>query len=126
MPREFPRSRRVEEQIQRVLGEIFRARIRDPRLDGVIVTAVKASRDISVARIYYTTFDEGSESDVQAAIASASGFIRSQLASELNVRHVPELRFVADETARRGAALDELIDDAIARDRAGSPDSEEV
>ena len=53
MAREFPRSRRVEEQIQRILSDVVRAEVRDPRLDGVIVSSVKVSRDLSVAWIYY-------------------------------------------------------------------------
>jgi ribosome-binding factor A len=106
--------------MQRILGEVFRARVRDPRLRDVIVTAVKASRDISVARVYYTTLVQSdTELDLTDAIGKATGFIRSQLAAELNVRQVPELRFIADDTGTRGDAMEQLIDEAVGRDRAG-------
>lgn len=118
MPKEFPRSRRVEEQIQRVLGDAIRAQARDPRLRGVILTDVRVSRDLSVARVYYSVLDPTTGgADPQPGLDAATGFLRSVLARELQVRHVPELRFMPDEVARRGAELDRLIDEAVGRDR---------
>ena len=119
MPREFPRSRRVEEQIQRILSDILRGEVRDPRLNGVIISGVKVSRDLSVAWVYYALLDSaGSAEDMSAAFASAGGFLRARLAGELSVRRVPELRFEYDDTAQRGTALDELIDAAVGGDNA--------
>ena len=104
--------------MQRILGEVFRSQVRDPRLRDVIVTAVKASRDISVARVYYTTLVRPDpDQDLADAIGKATGFIRSRLAAELNVRQVPELRFIADDTGPRGDAMEQLIDEAVERDR---------
>jgi ribosome-binding factor A len=120
VPKEFPRSRRVEEQIQRVLGDAIRARARDPRLRGVILTDVRVSRDLSVARVYYSVLHPTSRvTDPQPGLDAATGFLRSVLARELQVRHVPELRFLPDEVARRGAELDRLIDEAVGRARPG-------
>ncbi len=55
MPREFPRSRRIEDQVQRILSDVLRVSARDPRLRGVIITAVNVSRDLSVAKVYFTS-----------------------------------------------------------------------
>ena len=127
MPREFPRSRRVEEQIQRILSDVVRAEVRDPRLNGVIVSAVKVSRDLSVAWIYYSTLDAaGTVEELSAAFDSASGFLRRRLAAELSVRRVPELRFEFDDATRRGNALDELIETAVSGDSAASKDGDEI
>ena len=49
MPREYPRSRRIEEQIQRLLSDFLRTQVRDPRVAGVVLTAVRVSRDLGVA-----------------------------------------------------------------------------
>ena len=54
MAREFTRSRRVEEQIQRLLADVMRSQLRDPRVAGVVITEVRASRDLSVAWIHYS------------------------------------------------------------------------
>jgi ribosome-binding factor A len=127
MSREFPRSRRVEEQIQRILSDIVRAEVRDPRLSGVIVSAVKVSRDLSVAWIYYSTLDTAETAEeLGAAFDSASGFLRGRLAAELSVRRVPELRFEFDDTFQRGAALEKLIDTAVSGDSAASKEAEEI
>ena len=127
MPREFPRSRRVEEQIQRILSDVVRAEVRDPRLNGVIVSAVKVSRDLSVAWIYYSTLDAArTVEELSAAFDSASGFLRRRLAAELSVRRVPELRFEFDDTIQRGTALEELIETAVSGDSAVSKDGDEI
>jgi ribosome-binding factor A len=127
MPREFPRSRRVEEQIQRILSDVVRAEVRDPRLNGVIVSAVKVSRDLSVAWIYYSTLDAaGTVKELSAAFDSASGFLRRRLAAELSVRRVPELRFEFDDAIQRGTALEELIETAVSGDSAASKDGDEI
>lgn len=114
MPREFTRSRRVEEAIQRILGEALAGRVRDPRLSGVVVTDVSVSRDISVARVYYSRLG-GTPVDAEtaAALTAATGFLRSTLAGELRIRQVPELRFFPDEALARGRAMDELIARAV-------------
>jgi ribosome-binding factor A len=132
MAREFARSRRVEEQIQRLLSGVIRSQLRDPQVAGVVITEVRASRDLGVAWVHYSLI--GAESrpspetlaGVQAGLDRAAGFLRSQLARELSTRTVPELRFRYDEAAQRGRDLEQLIDDAVARDAAGSgnPDSD--
>lgn len=126
MAREFPRSRRVEEQIQRIMSDVVRTEVRDPRLNGVIISTVKVSRDLSVAWIYYSILDlAGSLEEIRAAFASVSGFLRGRLASELSVRRVPELRFEYDDTAQQGRALEQLIDAAVSGDITVSKASDE-
>lgn len=87
MPRDFPRSRRIEDQIQRVLSDVIRSDLRDPRFDGVFITAVRVSRDLSVAWVYYSVLTAGDTDDagLQEAFAKALGFLRSRLARELTV-----------------------------------------
>ncbi len=115
MPREFLRSRRVEEAIQRILSEALAGRIRDPRLAGVTVTEVEASRDLAVARVYYTVLGgEVPAAEVAAGLQAASGFLRSAVAQELRVRKVPELRFHPDEALARARSLEDLIGQAMA------------
>lgn len=129
MAREFARSRRVEEQIQRLLSDVMRSELRDPRVAGVVITEVRASRDLGVAWIHYSLLgtDESLTAevlaDVQSGLDRAAGFLRSQLARELATRTVPELRFRYDEAAQRGRDLERLIDSAVARDVTGSGSS---
>lgn len=121
MAREFARSRRVEEQIQRLLSDLIRAQVRDPGVAGVVVTGVQTSRDLAVARIRYGLLGTAEHvspeavSRAQSGLERAAGFLRSQLARELATRTVPELRFQYDEAAERGRDLERLIDRAVGR-----------
>jgi ribosome-binding factor A len=118
MPRDFPRSRRVEDQIQRILSDVLRSQARDPRLAQVIITAVKVSRDLSVARVFVTSLDlERSGDELLDSLGRAAGFLRSALAAELTVRQVPELRFQYDDSTQRAEHMDALIDQALAGER---------
>ncbi len=116
MSRDFLRSRRIEEQIQRVLSDIIRTRVNDPRLRLVVISSVKVSRDISVAWIYYSTLDKTLPvTETKAALEAATGFLRAGLARELTVRRVPELRFRFEDTDK-GMALERLIDKAVGKE----------
>jgi len=128
MSRDFPRSRRIEDQIQRLLSDIIRNDVRDPRLSRAIITAVRVSRDLSVAWVYYSVLQvDGETESLDEAFKSAAGFMRSRLAKDLTVRRVPELRFELDETGANARAMDQLISDATSADRklARDDDSDE-
>lgn len=117
MARDFPRSRRIEDQILRILNDVIRLHARDPRLHDAIISAVKVSRDLSVAWVYYTALDpEHDRDELNDAFQSALGFLRAQLAAQLTVRHVPELRIRYDDLAQTSRAMDRLIDEAVSKD----------
>lgn len=117
MPRDFPRSRRIEDQIQRILSDVIRNDLRDPRLSGVFITAVRVSRDLGVAWVYYSVMPAGTDTEgLDEALGKALGFLRSRLAKELTVRRVPELRFELDETTANAQSMEQLIADARSRD----------
>lgn len=123
MPRDFSRSERVADALQRELAVLVRE-MRDPRVELVNITAVEVSRDLSVARVYvnYIAEREPDKRDQGiAALNRAGGFLRSQLAQRVKLRVVPELRFCYDDTGRRGESLSALIDFAVANDRKGDP-----
>jgi len=118
MPREFPRSRRVEEAIKRIVSRALSTKARDPRLESVVVTDVSVSEDLSIATVYYTRLArESSDAQIGAALRAAAGFLRSSVAKELRAKHVPQLRFRPDEGPARGQTLADLIDRAVAADR---------
>ncbi len=118
MPREFSRSKRVEEQLKRVLAELIRREVKDPRLGPVTVTAVEVSRDLGHARVYVTPFAGlGDAADVLETLRHAAGYLRHELRKAMTLRVTPELDFRIDESIERGARLSQLIDEAVAEDR---------
>ena len=120
MPREFTRSDRVSDAIQRLLAQVIPAEIRDPRIGMVNINDVTVTRDMAFAKVYVTFVgvdDEKQSLDAAAILNKASGFLRTFLAKELSMRTVPKLQFIYDKTSVKGQALSSLIDRAIAEDR---------
>lgn len=123
MAREFKRSHRIEERIQRLLSEVIRTQLRDPGVEGVVITHVRVSRDLGVAWVYYSTYESAASADpeLQAGLERASGFLRSHLARELTTRTVPDLRFRFDDVGAKSRELDRLIDTAIGTSKSEQP-----
>jgi len=125
MPREFSRSRRVAEQMQRLLGEILLRDVKDPRAQGVSVTAVEVSRDLSHATVWFSLLDpEADPAPAGIALDRAAGLIRGKLGRAMYIRQVPALHFRHDESLERGARLSELINRAVASDKGRSDDDD--
>ena len=115
MPNDYPRSHRVADYIQRELSGLIRTELKDPRVSPMLtVASVEVSRDLSVAKVYYALFDPEERAETQGALERASGFLRRQLARQMNTRSVPQLRFYYDDSAERGAHMSALIADAVA------------
>ena len=114
MAREFSRNQRLGAQIMRTLGELLQFETKDPRLQGISLTSVDLSRDLSVARVYFSLLSpEDSPELVLEGLQKAAGFLRAKLGSAIKVRHVPELRFIHDDSAEHGMKISELIDGAL-------------
>jgi len=117
MAREFTRNQRLGNQVLRTLNELLRFETKDPRLDGVSLSAVDLSRDLSVARVYFSMLDPSADAaPVQQGLEKASGFLRAKLGRAIKVRHVPELRFEHDDSAAEGQRIADLIDGALKSD----------
>ena len=117
MPREFSRSQRMAELLRRELAEIVQDEIKDPRLGFISFTEVRMSRDLSHAIIYCSVLNSEQLNESIEILNSAAGFIRKSIGRRIRARIVPTLKFVADESVIRGAAMDELISEAIRRDQ---------
>jgi len=111
----FSRSQRVAQQMQRVLSELIRREIRDPRLGMVTLTEVRMSPDMSYARIFYSVLG-GDEKKAPDILESAAELLRGPAGRALGLRHAPELRFVADELIQTGARMSALINQAVKQD----------
>ena len=107
----FSRADRVSGLIQEVLSELLKKNIRDPRLAMTTISSVKMSRDLKLARIYFTIYgdSEKSEAAVQG-FESARGFIKRSLARRLSLRYMPDLKFFYDESFEYGFPIDQLLE----------------
>lgn len=117
MPKEFSRARRVEEQLKRLLAELVRREVKDPRVGLITITAVELTKDLSHARVFFTPFAGlGDAVAAQEALRHAAGYLRHGLGNALHLRVTPQLDFRIDESVERGARLSSLISEAVAED----------
>ena len=101
MPREFTRSERVSDALQREIASLIRENVRDPRVGMLSVTDVTVSRDLSVAKVYVAFVGGRSAEQIKeglSALNGAAGFLRKLLSSSIALRATPELNFFYDET----------------------------
>lgn len=125
MPNDYPRSHRVADFIQRELSGLIRSELKDPRISPMLtIASVEVSRDLSVAKIYYSLFDPEERHETQEALGRASGFLRRQLARQMSTRSVPQLRFFYDDSAERGAHMSSVIAKAVASNTTADEDVE--
>ncbi|MBU3070573.1 30S ribosome-binding factor RbfA [Aestuariicella sp. G3-2] len=130
MAREFKRTDRLGDAVQRILAQLIQVEVRDPRIGMVNINDVVVSRDLSFARVYVTFVGKDTEEaclEAAEALNKASGFLRSQLAKELDIRTTPRLQFIYDKTSVQGQHLSQLIDKAVRQDQStkGQDDSQE-
>ena len=109
--RGYARQLRVGAQMTRLLSELLRTEVKDPRLHDVRINDVDLSGDLGVAKVYFSLLQP--DADVRPALQAferAAGFLRSRLGQALNLRRVPELRFLADHSVRDAMELTAIID----------------
>ena len=120
MPKDYSRSLRIADQIQREIADLIRNELKDRRVGMITLTGVEVSQDYAHAKIFYTTL--GSIEDnflTDKGLEHATGFLRSQLSHRLRLRVVPQLHFIYDESVERGIRLSQLIDKAVEQDGGG-------
>lgn len=115
-----PRVRKVADRIQVIVAQMLERRIKDPRLGFVTVTDVRVSGDTQQASIFYTAMsDDPTTLDATAAaLESAKGLMRSEVAKQLGMRHAPTLEFIHDALPESARHLDEVLARAKAQDEA--------
>ncbi len=106
----YTRSDRVSGEIQRIISDILRKDISDPRLNRVTISSVKMSKDLRNARIYFTlSAGKYTHEDAVEGFNSALGYIKRTLASQLGLRYMPGIRFFYDESFDYGSRIDRIL-----------------
>lgn len=132
MPREFKRTDRVADQIQRELAWLLQREIKDPRVGLVTISDVRVSRDMGYADVYITLLSaeelNASSPEVQQSLKvlqGAAGFLRGALGRAMKLRIIPHLRFHFDVLAGESRRMDALINRAVKEDAAHDQDDDE-
>lgn len=103
---------RINGEVQKELSNIIRGEVKDPRIHPLTsVTSVLVAPDLKTCKAYISVLgDDTQAADTLAGLRSAEGFIRSQLARNLNLRNTPEIRFILDQSIAYGVEMSRKID----------------
>ncbi|MFC2973401.1 30S ribosome-binding factor RbfA [Azotobacter bryophylli] len=129
MAKDYSRTQRIGDQMQRELSLLIQREIKDPRLGMVTITGVQVVRDLSHAKVFITVMGkEDSAQEIERNLEilnEAAGFLRMLLGKSMKLRTIPQLHFCYDASIRRGVELSALIERAVAEDRLHAGKGEE-
>ena len=108
------KNTRINGEVQKVLAEIIRGDIKDPRISPLTsVVAVEVAPDLKNCKAYISVLgNEQAQKDTLAGLKSAEGYIKKRLAKIINLRNTPELHFVIDQSIAYGV-IDEVVKDIV-------------
>ena len=120
------KNTRINGEVQRVLAEIIRSDIKDPRIHPMTsVVTVTVAPDLKTCKAYISVLgDEKAMQDTLAGLKSAGGYIRKELARQINLRNTPEITFVMDQSIEYGVNMSRRIDEVVAQDDRRAKDRE--
>jgi ribosome-binding factor A len=107
------RVKRIAEGIREELATLLSLEVRDPGAAGAVVTRVDVSEDLRTARVYVRALEGGAEGaqreGLLAALARASGMLRTAVTQRLGLRYAPQLRFFYDDGSESSARVEQLL-----------------
>ena len=101
------KNERINSNLQKEISYIIANEIKNPNVKFVTITACDVTSDLSYARVYFTTL--GDSNETLKGLKSAKGYIRKTLADRVELRHIPELEFIYDESIEYGKRIEEKI-----------------
>ncbi|MCW2479863.1 30S ribosome-binding factor RbfA [Candidatus Symbiopectobacterium sp. NZEC135] len=119
MAREFSRTQRVSQEMQKEIAIILQREVKDPRVGMATVSGVDLSRDLAYAKVFVTFLNDNKPEQVKAgikALQDASGFIRVLLGKAMRLRVVPELTFAYDNSLVEGMRMSNLVTNVLRND----------
>ncbi len=129
MAKEFSRTQRVAQQLQKELAVILQREIKDPNLAMTTISSVEVTRDMGYAKVYVTflTFGDQTPQASLEVLREMAPYIRSLLGKEIRLRVTPELTFIYDESLTEGMRISNLVSNVVRDDesRRVNPDQEE-
>lgn len=92
------------------ISKVLMSEVKDQDLKFITITDAKISSDLSYAKIYYTTLNEDKKDEINKSLEKASGFIRTKLCERVDIRKMPELHFVYDESIEYAKNIENIIE----------------
>ncbi|MBD5475994.1 MAG: 30S ribosome-binding factor RbfA [Lachnospiraceae bacterium] len=118
------KNTRINGEVQRVLAEIIRGEIKDPRIAPMTsVVSVEVAPDLKTCKAWISVLgDEKAQADTLAGLRSAEGYIRNRLAKTINLRNTPQINFIMDQSIAYGVNMSKLIDEVVVKSESAEKD----
>ncbi|GAA05522.1 MULTISPECIES: 30S ribosome-binding factor RbfA [Photobacterium] len=128
MAKEFSRTQRVAQQLQKELALILQRELKEPRLAMTTISSVDVSRDMGYAKVYITflTIGDQTEEESLAILREKAPYIRSLLGKQIRLRVTPELNFIFDQSLTEGMRISNLVTNAVRSDEERRGDEDEA
>ena len=101
---------RINSSLVEQISYIIAHDVKNPDINFVTITGAKVTSDLSLAKIYFTVLDQSKVKETLLALKDASGYIRHELRERIEIRQIPELEFVYDESIEYGNKIEKIID----------------
>ena len=105
------KSERISDALIEQISYIINNEVKNKDINFVTITDVKVTTDLSYAKVYYTVLDETKKEVTAKALKSASGFIRHQLRERVDIRQIPELKFIYDESIEYSQKIENILEE---------------
>ena len=124
--RSFNRAERVGGQVRKVLSDLILKGVNDSRLAQATITGVAMTKDLRIAKVYFAAHGgEHDEAALSAGFESAKGVIKRELARELGLRYMPELKFFYDSSFDYGAHINQVLKTIKTNDEENYPKTQD-
>lgn len=110
MPKNFSRSQRVADAVHQCLARVIRSEFKDPRVGMITVLSVEMTPDLKHAKIYVSVLEDEKVSETIKVLNKAAGFFRAQIASNIQLRVVPNPRFIFDDSVIRENRIAQILE----------------
>lgn len=103
------RDRRVAELLRQEISRLIFEEVKDPRVQGVVITDVAVSKDLSISKVYFSTLNPEDSENARFGLENCGNFIHSKLIKILRMKKVPKLSFFVDNTVDNSVKIEKII-----------------
>lgn len=104
------KTERIGNNLQKEISYILATEVKNKDIGFITITAVKVTEDLSFAKVYFTVLEDAKRESTLKALEKSVGFIRHELRNRVDMRQIPELKFVYDESIEYSEKIEDIIE----------------
>lgn len=107
------RRKQIARRIQAKLAQILLYEMKDPRSSFITITEVEINADLTVCKVYWSAMDRSARAKTTAMLKHAHGFLRTEVAQDIQLRTAPQLEFIFDERLERADRIEAILREVL-------------